>query len=132
MRQASCELNNRHDCAVISHPRHQTDSARSLIFGTRKRSIKPDVRLLLVRADRFSIVQNMTPASRFSYLFIVAVIVVAGATHLATPLLTVLFSYFAGRFSHRQWASILTLGFFDDIPPATRLPQPRYRRAVRR
>src|SRR5438128_2874887 len=110
MRKASCELNNRHDCAVFSHPRQQTHFARSLIIGTRKRSIKLHVRLLLVRADRFSIVQNMTPASRFSYLFIVAVIVVAGATHLATPLLTVLFSYFALRklyFRKRKWLSII-------------------------
>jgi len=52
----------------------------------------------------------MTRAARFSYLFIVAVIVVAGATHLATPLLTVLFSYFALRklyFRKRKWLSII-------------------------
>jgi len=68
------------------------------------------VRFPLVGAGRSSIVQNMTPAARFSYLFIVAVIVVAGATHLATPLLTVLFSYFALRklyFRKRKWLSII-------------------------
>ena len=51
----------------------------------------------------------MTGAARFSYLFIVVVIVVAGATHLATPLLTVLFSYFALRklyFGRRKWLSV--------------------------
>ena len=51
----------------------------------------------------------MTRAARFSYLFIVAVIVVAGATHLATPLLTVLFSYFALRklcFGKHKWLSV--------------------------
>jgi len=54
-------------------------------------------------------VQTMTGAARFSYLFIVVVIVVAGATHLATPLLTVLFSYFALRklyFGRRKWLSV--------------------------
>jgi hypothetical protein len=37
----------------------------------------------------------MTRAARFSYFFLIAVIVLAAATHLATPLITVLFSYFA-------------------------------------
>jgi len=36
----------------------------------------------------------MTRAAWFSHLFIVAVIVLAAATHLATPLVTVLFAYF--------------------------------------
>ena len=52
----------------------------------------------------------MTRAARFSYLFIVLVIVVAGATHLATPLLTVLFSYFALRklcFREWKWLSVI-------------------------
>jgi predicted PurR-regulated permease PerM len=56
-----------------------------------------------------SIVQEMTRAARFSYLFIIAVIVLAGATHLATPLVTVLFSYFALRkldFGKRKWMSV--------------------------
>jgi hypothetical protein len=37
----------------------------------------------------------MTPAARVSYGVIAAIIVIAGATHLATPLVAVLFSYFA-------------------------------------
>ena len=52
----------------------------------------------------------MTRAARFSYFFIVAVIVLAGATHLATPLITVLFSYFALRklsFGKKKWFSVL-------------------------
>src|SRR5437879_10028674 len=52
----------------------------------------------------------MTRATRFSYLFLVAVIVLAAATHLATPLITVLFSYFALRklyFGKRKWLSLL-------------------------
>jgi len=52
----------------------------------------------------------MTRAARFSYFFIVTVIVLAGATHLATPLVTVLFSYFALRkltFSKRKWVSVV-------------------------
>jgi predicted PurR-regulated permease PerM len=51
----------------------------------------------------------MTPAARFSYFFIVAVIVLAGATHLATPLIAVLFSYFALRklrFTKHKWLSL--------------------------
>jgi predicted PurR-regulated permease PerM len=53
--------------------------------------------------------QDMTRAARFSFLFILAVIVLAGATHLATPLVTVLFSYFALRkldFGKRKWISV--------------------------
>ena len=42
----------------------------------------------------------MTTATRISYVFIVAVIVLAGAAQLATPLVTVLFSYFALRKLH--------------------------------
>ena len=52
----------------------------------------------------------MTPATRFSYFFLVAVIVLAAATHLATPLITVLFSYFALRklhFGKRKWLSLV-------------------------
>src|SRR5437868_9712497 len=52
----------------------------------------------------------MTPAARFSYFFLVAVIVLAAATHLATPLITVLFSYFALRklhFGKRKWLSLV-------------------------
>ena len=52
----------------------------------------------------------MTRATRFSYLFLVAVIVLAAAIHLATPLITVLFSYFALRklyFGKRKWLSLL-------------------------
>src|SRR5437660_2651676 len=52
----------------------------------------------------------MTRATRFSYLFLVAVFVLAAATHLATPLITVLFSYFALRklyFGKRKWLSLL-------------------------
>ena len=52
----------------------------------------------------------MTRATRFSYLFLVAVIVLAAATHLATPLITVLFSYFALRklyFGKRKWLALV-------------------------
>jgi predicted PurR-regulated permease PerM len=42
----------------------------------------------------------MTTAARISYAFIIAVIVLAGAAQLATPLVTVLFSYFALRKLH--------------------------------
>jgi predicted PurR-regulated permease PerM len=51
----------------------------------------------------------MTPAARFSYFFIVGVIVLAAATHLATPLVTVLFSYFALRkltLVRSKWMSV--------------------------
>jgi predicted PurR-regulated permease PerM len=54
--------------------------------------------------------KDMTRAARFSYLFIVGVIVLAGATHLATPLVTVLFAYFGLRrlnFVKRKWLAIL-------------------------
>jgi len=52
----------------------------------------------------------MTPAARFSYFFLVAVIVLAAVTHLATPLITVLFSYFALRklyFGKRKWLALV-------------------------
>src|SRR5438874_6471367 len=52
----------------------------------------------------------MTRAARHSYLFIIGVIVLAGVTHLATPLVTVLFSYFGLRrlnFAKRKWISVL-------------------------
>ncbi len=51
----------------------------------------------------------MGPAARFSYFFIIAVIVLAALTHLGTPLVTVLFSYFALRklkFGRQRWLSI--------------------------
>ena len=51
----------------------------------------------------------MSSAARFSYFFIVAVLILAGLTHLGTPLVTVLFSYFALRklkFGRRRWLSI--------------------------
>jgi predicted PurR-regulated permease PerM len=54
--------------------------------------------------------KDMTQAARFSYLFIVGIIVLAGATHLATPLVTVLFAYFGLRrlnFVKRKWLAIL-------------------------
>ena len=52
----------------------------------------------------------MKRATRFSYLFLVAVFVLAAVIHLATPLITVLFSYFALRklyFGKRKWLSLL-------------------------
>jgi predicted PurR-regulated permease PerM len=52
----------------------------------------------------------MTRAVRFSYLFIIAVLLVAGVTHLMTPLITVLFAYFGLRrlnFVRRKWLSLL-------------------------
>jgi predicted PurR-regulated permease PerM len=58
----------------------------------------------------FSIIVNVTRAARFSYFFIVAVILVAAATHLGTPLLTVLFSYFALRklcIRKRKWLAVI-------------------------
>lgn len=51
----------------------------------------------------------MTRAARFSYFFIVAVIVLAGATHMSTPLVTVFFSFFALSlltFRGRKWLSV--------------------------
>ncbi|HKP45307.1 MAG TPA: AI-2E family transporter [Pyrinomonadaceae bacterium] len=51
----------------------------------------------------------MTRAARLSYFFILAVIVLAALSHLATPLVTVLFAYFALRklsFGKRKWLSI--------------------------
>src|SRR5437773_12454657 len=44
------------------------------------------------------------------FFFLVAVIVLAAATHLGTPLITVLFSYFALRkvyFGRRKWLSLV-------------------------
>jgi predicted PurR-regulated permease PerM len=52
----------------------------------------------------------MTRTARFSYFFIATVIVLAGVTHLATPLVTVFFSYFALRklnFAKRKWLSVV-------------------------
>src|SRR5207248_3984506 len=52
----------------------------------------------------------MTRAARFSYFFLIVVIVLAAAIHLATPLVTVLFSYFALRklyFGKRKWLSLV-------------------------
>src|SRR5947199_9222387 len=52
----------------------------------------------------------MTRAARFSYFFLIAVIVLAAAIHLATPLVTVLFS-FVGLpklcFGLRKWLSLV-------------------------
>ena len=51
----------------------------------------------------------MSRAARLSYFFIIAVIVLAGVTHLATPLITVLFSYFGLRklnFIRRKWLAV--------------------------
>jgi predicted PurR-regulated permease PerM len=58
------------------------------------------------------ICKGMTRAARYSYLFIIGVIVLAGVTHLATPLVTILFSYFGLRrlnFAKRKWLSVLFL-----------------------
>jgi predicted PurR-regulated permease PerM len=52
----------------------------------------------------------MTRAARFSYLFIIGIILLAAVTHLATPLVTVLFAYFGLRqlnFARRKWLSLL-------------------------
>lgn len=52
----------------------------------------------------------MTRAARFSYLFIIGIILLAAVTHLATPLVTVLFAYFGLRrlnFVRRKWLAIL-------------------------
>jgi predicted PurR-regulated permease PerM len=52
----------------------------------------------------------MTRAARFSYLFLVGIILLAGLTHLATPLVTILFAYFGLRrlnFARRKWLSLL-------------------------
>jgi predicted PurR-regulated permease PerM len=56
-----------------------------------------------------SILPDMTRAARLSHLFIVAIIVLAAATHLATPLVTVLFAYFALHklnFGQRKWIAL--------------------------
>src|SRR5436190_20199663 len=64
----------------------------------------------------------MTRAARFSYIFILVVLLLSGVLHLGTPLLTILFSYFAlckldragdaisrGKLKprKRQWLSVL-------------------------
>jgi predicted PurR-regulated permease PerM len=52
----------------------------------------------------------MTRAARFSYLFLVGIILLAALIHLATPLVTVLFAYFGLRqlnFGRRKWLSLL-------------------------
>jgi predicted PurR-regulated permease PerM len=52
----------------------------------------------------------MTRAERFSYLFIFLVFALAATLHLATPLVTVLFSYFALcrlRFTRHKWLSVV-------------------------
>jgi predicted PurR-regulated permease PerM len=54
-------------------------------------------------------VSGMRRAVLFSHLFIVAVIVLAAATHLATPMVTVLFAYFALQklnFGNRKWIAL--------------------------
>ena len=62
----------------------------------------------------------MVQPTRFSYIFIFATLAVAAWLHLATPLLTILFAYFAltklNRFRYRWIAAvlfvILVLGIF--------------------
>ena len=52
----------------------------------------------------------MTRVARFSYLFIIGILLLAGVTHLMTPLVTVLFAYFGLRrlnFVRRKWLSLL-------------------------
>ena len=52
----------------------------------------------------------MTRAERFSYLFIFLVVAFAALLHLATPLVTVLFSYFALqrlKFTRHKWLSLV-------------------------
>jgi predicted PurR-regulated permease PerM len=52
----------------------------------------------------------MNRAARYSYLFIIGVLLLAGVTHLMTPLVTVLFAYFGLRslnFVRRKWLSLL-------------------------
>jgi predicted PurR-regulated permease PerM len=52
----------------------------------------------------------MTRAARFSYLFFIGIILLAGLTHLATPLVTILFAYFGLRrltFGRRKWLSLV-------------------------
>jgi predicted PurR-regulated permease PerM len=54
--------------------------------------------------------RNMTRVERFSYFFIFLVIVLAGALHLAPPLVTVLFSYFALHklnISKNRWLTVI-------------------------
>jgi predicted PurR-regulated permease PerM len=61
----------------------------------------------------------MTRAARFSYLFIFGIILLAGVTHLTTPLVTVLFAYFGLRrlnFVRRKWLAVL---FFLVVVAAT-------------
>jgi predicted PurR-regulated permease PerM len=52
----------------------------------------------------------MTRAARFSYFFILLVLVLTGVFHLGTPLLTILFSYFALsklEFTRHKWLPVL-------------------------
>ena len=52
----------------------------------------------------------MTQAARASYIFIVAVLILAAATRLGTPLVTVLFSYFALRklrMTRHKWLAVI-------------------------
>ena len=52
----------------------------------------------------------MSRAARFSYFFILVMLVLTGVFHLATPLLTILFSYFALcklDFTRRRWVSVV-------------------------
>jgi predicted PurR-regulated permease PerM len=61
----------------------------------------------------------MTRAARLSYLFIIGIFLLADLTHLATPLITVLFAYFGLRrlnFARRKWLSVL---FFLVVVSAT-------------
>ena len=55
---------------------------------------------------------DMTAAARFSYVFIAAVAVLVGLTHLGVPLVTVLFCYFAMRkmhFTRHKWLAVIAL-----------------------
>jgi predicted PurR-regulated permease PerM len=52
----------------------------------------------------------MTRAARFSYFFILVLLVLMAVLHMATPLITILFSYFALcklDFTRRRWVSVL-------------------------
>jgi predicted PurR-regulated permease PerM len=52
----------------------------------------------------------MTRAARLSYLFFIGIILLADLTHLATPLVTILFAYFGLRrltLGRRKWLSLV-------------------------
>jgi predicted PurR-regulated permease PerM len=54
----------------------------------------------------------MSRVTRFSYFFIIAVILLAGITHLATPLIAVLFAYFILRQLHFVRGKWFSIAFF--------------------